>query len=62
MQTSTTNPGPYPEKERLRAEIHDQVEQFLMSGGRIEVVEKSDISNGRPVGSVWSGLFHLEGD
>ena len=44
------------EKERIRVEIENQVEQFLQKGGRIDVLGKDGPHQDRPPGSVWRNL------
>lgn len=41
------------EKERMRAEIDRQVEEFLKRGGKIDVLTHSERDNVTNVGSVW---------
>lgn len=41
-----------PAHDRLRAEIENQVEQFLRQGGQIEVVQ-NQLQAARPIGPVW---------
>ena len=44
------------EKERIRAEIENQVQQFLQKGGHIDVlVQGGTRKEGHP-GSVWENL------
>ncbi len=40
------------EKQRMRAEIDSQVEEFLRRGGKIDVLN-SGLTGGDSVGSVW---------
>ncbi|MEM1110533.1 MAG: hypothetical protein AAGI11_01375 [Pseudomonadota bacterium] len=44
------------EKARIRAEIEDQVEQFLKRGGHIDVLGKDIVREDRQVGSIWQNL------
>ena len=44
------------EKERLRAEIDNQVEQFLQKGGHIDVLNDGSSREVRQFGSVWQNL------
>ncbi len=41
------------EKQRVRAEIASQIEEFLRNGGRIEVLEKNSDKSPRSIGNVW---------
>ena len=44
------------EKERIRAEIEDQVQQFLKKGGSIDVVNQGGANQQRQLGSIWQNL------
>ncbi len=46
------SPASEHEKERMRAEIDSQVEEFLRRGGKIEVLN-NDHAGSAAVGSVW---------
>ncbi len=50
VQTSPTHSS--PAHDRLRAEIENQVEQFLRQGGQIKVVQ-NQLQAARPIGPVW---------
>ena len=41
------------EKERMRAEIDSQVEEFLKRGGKIDVLTHSEQVSVTNIGSVW---------
>mgnify|MGYP003625782020 CR=1 FL=1 len=41
------------EKERIRAEINQQVNDFLQHGGRIDVLSERAKTKGDAKGSVW---------
>lgn len=41
------------EKQRVRAEIASQIEEFLRRGGRIDVLEKNSQHRPASVGSIW---------
>jgi hypothetical protein len=41
------------EKQRVRAEIASQIEEFLRKGGRIEVLEKNSEKSANSIGNVW---------
>ena len=41
------------EKERMRAEIDDQVAEFLRRGGKIDVLTDDKHSSASNIGSVW---------
>ena len=47
---STDNPAL---KQRISAEIANQVEEFLRRGGNIEVVNNQPVSGAVPKGSIW---------
>lgn len=49
---ASNNSHTTPARDRLRAEIEQQVEQFLRQGGQIEVVQNS-LQVARPIGPVW---------
>ncbi len=46
------SPASEHEKERMRAEIDSQVEEFLRRGGKIDVLT-SERAGGSDIGSVW---------
>jgi predicted NUDIX family NTP pyrophosphohydrolase len=46
------SPASEHEKERMRAEIDSQIEEFLRRGGKIDILN-SDVAGGSSVGSVW---------
>lgn len=46
------SPASEHEKERMRAEIDTQVEEFLRRGGKIDVLNNDHTGNAA-VGSVW---------
>ena len=50
--TKLKSPASEHEKERIRAEIDTQVEEFLRRGGKIDVLN-SDVASGSNIGSVW---------
>lgn len=51
---STTNSNENPAlKQRISAEIADQVEEFLRRGGNIEVVDNHSVVGAIPKGSIW---------
>jgi hypothetical protein len=49
------------EKQRVRAEIASQIEDFLRRGGRIEVLTKESQDRPNSVGSIWHSNDHLMG-
>ena len=49
------------EKNRIRSEIDAQVEEFLKSGGKIEVVNTNQRSAITSIGSVWHGPDEIPG-
>ena len=49
------------EKNRIRNEIDVQVEEFLKSGGKIDVVNGNQRSPKASIGSVWRGSDDIPG-
>ena len=49
------------EKNRIRNEIDAQVEEFLKSGGKIDVVNGNQRSPKASIGSVWRGSDDIPG-
>ncbi len=49
------------EKNRIRNEIDVQVEEFLKSGGKIDVVNSKNRSPRAAIGSVWHGSDDIPG-
>ncbi len=47
------------EKQRVRAEIASQVEEFLRRGGRIDVVEQNNKGGQNAIGNVWHSHHEL---
>lgn len=45
-------PASEHEKQRMRAEIDSQIEDFLRRGGKIDVLN-SGVANSSDIGSVW---------
>ena len=41
------------EKERIRSEIHRQIEEFINNGGQIDVVSTNSRLTSTDMGSVW---------
>lgn len=52
MPQLKSQPGAH-EKERMRAEIDSQVEEFLQRGGKIDVLSGPNQQKASNVGSVW---------
>ena len=50
-----------PEKERIRAEIERQVEEFLRRGGQISVFDNTSRESRVTIGSVWHGHDDFQG-
>ena len=44
------------ENSEYRAEIEDQVQQFLKKGGNIDVVKQGGADQQRQLGSIWQNL------
>ena len=55
MKSTVRSPG-LAEKERIRVEISDQVREFLLRGGQINVVGDPCKSPDNKVGEVWQTL------
>ena len=54
MKSTVQSPG-LAEKERIRVEISDQVREFLLKGGEINVLDNSRESSNK-VGEVWQTM------
>jgi len=52
MSTKDNNENPAL-KQRISAEIANQVEEFLRRGGNIEVVDNHNVVGAMPKGSIW---------
>lgn len=49
------------EKERMRAEIDDQVAEFLRRGGKIDVLSDEKQNAASNIGSVWHQQDDMSG-
>ena len=55
MKSTVQSPG-LAEKERIRVEISDQVREFLLKGGEINVLDNYSRGSSNKVGEVWQTM------